>query len=153
MIFAFHSKGACEARQYAEMVPQMAVAHCAHFSEVWFGALSTAQRARKTTLRKQGHNGQQWKVRLESVPVSSALGCCRFWRGARSTTSTSTPFSAGASMLELLRWSFSATTGVDPRLTLCKLQGASQLQIRSQPLSSDVKSLQIHTDVYMYSSR
>ena len=47
----------------------------------------------------------------------------------------------------------SATIGVDPRLTLCKLQGASQLQIRSQPLSSDVKSLQIHTDVYMYSSR
>jgi hypothetical protein len=38
LIFAFHSKGACEARQYAEMVPQMAIAHCAHFSAVWFGA-------------------------------------------------------------------------------------------------------------------
>jgi hypothetical protein len=72
LIFAFHSKGACEARQYAEMVPQMAIAHCAHFSEVWFGARSTARRARKTTLRKRADNGQQWKVRLKSVPVSSA---------------------------------------------------------------------------------
>ena len=74
----------------------MAVAHSAHFSEVWFGAMSTARRARKTTLRKRADNGQQWKVRLKSVPVSSALGCCRFWRGARSTTSTSTPSSTGA---------------------------------------------------------
>jgi hypothetical protein len=65
LIFAFHSKGACEARQYAEMVPQMAIAHCAHFSEVWFGARSTARRARKTTLRKRADNGQQWKVRLK----------------------------------------------------------------------------------------
>ena len=43
LIFAFHSKGACEARQYAEMVPHMAVGHCGHFSAVRFGAWSTAR--------------------------------------------------------------------------------------------------------------
>jgi hypothetical protein len=44
--------------QYAEMAPQMAVAHFAHFPEVWFGAQSTTRYARKTTRRKNGHNGQ-----------------------------------------------------------------------------------------------
>ena len=41
----------------------------------------------------------------------------------------------------------SATTGVDPRLTLCELQGDSQVEHQVSLLTSSVKSLQISMPV------
>jgi hypothetical protein len=46
-----------------------------------------------------------------------------------------------------------ATIGVDPRLTLCKLQGAFQVEHQLQNLTPARKTLQMHTVVDIYSSR